>query len=103
MFFYTILFISFSKAYLCTFQKQKQCSLLLHNDFYFSDDKFHHQNTYSSSEKTKSFLVDLMAAKTNYERELYKTHLEIQEQTSQEIEGKFMTILVKVYLLLNWV
>lgn len=35
--------------------------------------------------KQKGFLVDLMAAKTNYERELYKTHLEIQEQASQEI------------------
>ena len=35
--------------------------------------------------KQKSFLIDLMEAKTNYERELYKAHLEIQEQTSQEI------------------
>ncbi len=35
--------------------------------------------------KQEGFLNDLMAAKTNYERELYKAHLEIQEQTSQEI------------------
>jgi signal transduction histidine kinase len=35
--------------------------------------------------KQKSFLIHLKEAKTNYERELYKAHLEIQEQTSQEI------------------
>lgn len=35
--------------------------------------------------KQKSFQLDLIEAKTNYERELYKAHLEIQEQTSQEI------------------
>ena len=35
--------------------------------------------------KQKSFLFELMEAKTNYEQELYKAHLEIQEQTSQEI------------------
>ena len=35
--------------------------------------------------KQKAFVIDLGVAKANYERELYKTQLEIQEQTSQEI------------------
>ena len=35
--------------------------------------------------KQKGFIHDLMAVKANYEKELYKTQLEIQEQTVQEI------------------
>ncbi|HEY4935876.1 MAG TPA: sensor histidine kinase [Puia sp.] len=35
--------------------------------------------------KQKGFALDLMAVKATYERELYKTQLEIQEQTFQEI------------------
>ena len=35
--------------------------------------------------KQKGFVIDIMAIKANYERELYKTRLEIQEQTFQEI------------------
>jgi two-component system NarL family sensor kinase len=35
--------------------------------------------------KQKGFTSDLMAVKANYEKELYKTQLEIQEQTVQEI------------------
>src|SRR5450755_891372 len=38
-----------------------------------------------AQKKQKSFTYDLMAVKANYERELYKTQLEIQEQTFQEI------------------
>jgi two-component system NarL family sensor kinase len=35
--------------------------------------------------KQKGFIHDLIAVKANYEKELYKTQLEIQEQTVQEI------------------
>src|ERR1700676_3047652 len=38
-----------------------------------------------AQKKQKGFTDDLTAAKANYERELYKAQLEIQEQTFQEI------------------
>jgi len=40
---------------------------------------------FSAKKKQKSFTDDLITVKSNYERELYKTQLEIQEQTFQEI------------------
>ena len=40
---------------------------------------------FSLQKKQNGFTNDLMTVKANFEKELYKTQLEIQEQTSQEI------------------
>ena len=59
-------------------------SLIVITSFHFCHDNIYYQNTIFLQKKEEKYTLDLLAVKANFDRELFKAQLEIQEQTSLE-------------------